>query len=391
MSGPWQKAWDRVRGHPATIDLTDSRFHQNGLLPPRGVFESGFTRWLDARGYDPDSRGALPARRALAEFYRSEGWPLTDEQFFLTAGTSEAYALLFSTLAEAGDVVVLPRPGYPLFEHLATHARLNTVFYDQKYSTGWQPDADSLEAGITDRTKFVVVISPNNPTGQVVDEPSMAAIAAVCRRHDLMLVVDEVFDACWEGPGRLPRAGALFPDVKTFTLNGISKRFGSPDLKLSWLAVSGPEGWVRETGASLELANDTFLSANSYSQFLLPDLFSKLGPWQGELRAQLAENRAAVAAWMAREPRVAGHLPRGGIHGLWRFDGLPARMDDEAWAVALMETEGLALHPGFFYDVEEPGVWLVYSLLKEPRIFREGLARLERRFSSTVQGLSGPR
>lgn len=391
MAGPWQQAWNRARSKPGFLDLTDSRFHQNGLLPDRSTLERGFSRWLDVRGYDPDSRGAPEARESLAAFYGAEGWHLDANRFFLTGGTSEAYALLFSTLAEAGDEVALPRPGYPLFEHIAGHSRLKPVYYDQPFCSGWQPDAASLTANITPRTRFVVVISPNNPTGQVASKESLAAIAEICRTADVMLIVDEVFDACWEGPGPLPRPGALFPEVKCFTLNGISKRFGSPDLKLAWTAVSGPEAWAEEVADRLELANDTFLSANSFSQFLLPSLFQEMGDWQRALRAQLAENRAAVETWMKDEPRVAGLVPRGGIHGLWRFDGLGARVDDEAWAVELMDTEGLALHPGFFYDVQEPGVWLVYSLLKEPRAFREGLARLERRFSSTSPGLSALR
>lgn len=382
MPGPWQKAWERARGAPDFLDLTDSRFHQNGLLPDRRIFETSFSRWLDRRSYDPDSRGDPTARRALAQFYRSEGWELPDDGFFLTAGTSEAYALLFSTLADAGDEVALPRPGYPLFEHLARHSRLETVFYDQPFAQGWQPDAASLEACLTPRTRFAVVISPNNPTGQAAGSASLEAIAEVCRRRGLMLIVDEVFDACWEGPGPLPRPGALFPDIKTFTLNGISKRFGSPDLKLAWIAVSGPRAWVQSTGARLELANDTFLSANSFSQFLLPELFRAMPEWQASLRTLLAENRAAVEEWLAAEPRVAGVVPQGGIHGLWRFDGLPGRFDDEGWAVELLETQNLALHPGFFYDVQEPGVWLVYSLLKDPALFREGLERLKRTLSS---------
>jgi len=380
MPGPWQKALARAQASSEFIDLTDSRFHQNGLTPDRMVFEGAFTRWLDVRAYDPDSRGAPGARHALAAFYRSEGWALAEDQFFLTAGTSEAYALLFSTLAQAGDAAALPQPGYPLFEHIATHSRLKTVFYRQDFASGWEPDASSLEAALTPQTKFVVVISPNNPTGQTASAEALGPIAEVCRRHDLMLVVDEVFDACWEGPGPVPRPGALFPDVKCFTLNGISKRFGSPDLKLAWLAVSGPSKWTREVGERLELANDTFLSANSFSQFLLPDLFQSMGPWQQNLRTLLAENRRTVEAWITREPRVAGVVPRGGIHGLWRFDGLPARYDDEAWAVELLDRDKVALHPGFFYDVPEPGVWLVYSLLKEPAAFRKGLARLEERF-----------
>lgn len=390
MAGPWQKALEGARRDPEFLDLTDSRFHQNGLLPDRTVFEAAFGRYLDRRAYDPDSRGARPAREALSQFYAEEGWVLDPDQFFLTAGTSEAYALAFSTLAEAGDIVALPRPGYPLFEHIAGHSRLKTVFYDQPFATGWQPDAASLEAVLTPRTRFVVVISPNNPTGQTASTEALGSVAQVCRRHDLILVVDEVFDACWEGPGALPRPGALFPDVKCLTLNGISKRFGSPDLKLAWMAVSGPRAWVRTVEERLELANDTFLSANSYSQFLLPELFAALGPWQRNLRTLLAENRNTAAAWMAREPRVKGLVPRGGIHGLWRFDGLPDRWDDEAWAVRLLEQDKVALHPGFFYDVTEPGVWLVYSLLKEPGEFRTGLGRLERRLSSVSTGPGGP-
>ena len=386
MAGPWQRAWEKAQQAPGFLDLTDSRFHQNGLLPDRRVFEAAFSRWLDTRAYAPDSRGAKPARQALSDYYSTQNWPLSSEQFILTAGTSEAYALLFSTLAEAGDEVALPRPGYPLFEHIARHSRLQTVFYDQTWSTGWQADPASVEACLTPQTKFLVVISPNNPTGQTATVESLAPLAELCRRHDLILVVDEVFDACWEGPGNLPRPGSLFPDVKTFTLNGISKRFGSPDLKLAWTAVSGPRAWVARVGDQLELANDTFLSANSFSQYLLPDLFASLVLWQQGLRSQLAANRQTVADWMAREPRVAGLVPQGGIHGLWRFDGLPEGLDDEAWAVKLMETEGLALHPGFFYDVQEPGVWLVYSLLKEPAAFRQGLERLERRFSWAAKG-----
>jgi len=378
MAGPWHQALARVQGQADFVDLTDSRFHQNGLLPDRALFEGAFGRWLDGRAYAPDSRGAPEARATLAAFYRAEGLALADDRFFLTAGTSEAYALLFSTLADAGAGVALPQPGYPLFEHIARHSRLETSFYRQSFATGWQPDLATLEASLGPETRFVVLISPNNPTGQTLTPGALAGVADLCRRRDLMLVVDEVFDACWAGPGPLPRPAALFPDVKTFTLNGISKRFGSPDLKLAWIAVSGPEAWARRTGETLELANDTFLSANSFSQFLLPDLFAHLGPWQGQLRAMLEENRQAVAAWMAREPRVAGLLPQGGIHGLWRFDGLEE--DDEAWAVRLLREDHLALHPGFFYDVEEEGTWLVYSLLKEPRAFQAGLDRLEGAF-----------
>jgi aspartate/methionine/tyrosine aminotransferase len=372
--GPWQRARDLASVRSDFIDLVDSRYHQNGLLPDKAVFQQEFTRWLERRSYEPDSRGAPAARTALAQFYAHEGWNLSSEAFFLTAGTSEAYVLAFSTLGKAGDAVLLPRPGYPLFEHLAKQARLVTTHYDQTWSTGWKPDSASLERALTKRTKFVVVISPNNPTGQTLSERDLTPLAEFCLRHDLVLVVDEVFDACWEGPGRLPRPGALFPEVKTLTLNGISKRFGSPDLKLAWLAVSGPVEWVSETQEALELANDAFLSANSFSQFLLPALFETMEPWQTRVRSLLAENRDAVSAWMKRES-IDGLPPQGGIHGLWRFSD---QDNDEGLAVDLLNSEAVALHPGFFYDVQEPGAWMAYSLLKRPEEFREGLVRISR-------------
>ena len=209
-------------------------------------------------------------------------------------------------------------------------------------------------------------------------ERDLAPIAEFCLRHRLILVVDEVFDSCWEGPD--PAASARsrsFPEVRTLTLNGISETVppAAPDLKLAWLAVSGPPDWVTETTERLELANDAFLSANSYSQFLLPSLFEK--PWApGRHRCAdcWQKNRAAASVWMEKEG-IAGVPPNGGIHGLWRLaDG----GDDEALAVDLLETQQIALHPGFFYDVEEPGAWMVYSLLKRPEEFREGLTRISR-------------
>jgi aspartate/methionine/tyrosine aminotransferase len=372
--GPWQRARDAAAARPGFLDLVDSRYHQNGLIPDRTVFADTFMRWLDIRSYEPDSRGAPAAREALSRFYSGQDWKLPPDRFFLTAGTSEAYVLAFSTLAAAGDEALLPRPGYPLFEQLAAHSRLSTGYYDQTWQTGWRPSPKSIEHAVTDKTRFLVVISPNNPTGQTLDERDLTPVAELCLKHDLVLVVDEVFDACWEGPGPLPRPGALFPEVKTLTLNGISKRFGSPDLKLAWLAVSGPAGWVAEASDKLELANDAFLSANSYSQFLLPSLFETMKPWQASVRTLLAENREAAATWMKREG-IAGVPPRGGIHGLWR---LAEHDDDEALAVDLLEREGVAVHPGFFYDVQEPGAWAVYSLLKRPEEFRNGLTRISR-------------
>ncbi|MEI8095263.1 MAG: pyridoxal phosphate-dependent aminotransferase [Spirochaetales bacterium] len=368
---PWSQAHEAAQTFPDYLDLTDSRFHQNDLTPPAAVFYEEFERWLGHRAYVPDSRGALPARTAVANFY---GPAIAPDDVFLTAGTSEAYLTLFTTLAQAGEVVGLPRPGYPLFEHLAERARLKTAFYDQPFVWA-SPPPDNL--------RLLVVISPNNPTGKVYRQQELAEVGEFCRQRSAVLVFDEVFDAFTVGGVALARPTSL-PAVRSVTLNGISKRFGSPDLKLAWMALSGPQEWRDETSASLEFANDLLLSANSYSQALLPRLFRELEPWQQAVRDQLAKNRDSLEAWLASHPEVVALPTEGGIHGLLSWPGLPRGWDDERWSVHLLNEHRLALHPGYFYDVQDDHT-LVYSLLKKPALFRDGLERL----SLAWRGLGG--
>ena len=361
----WSQAYDRARLQDGFIDLTDSNFHHNGLLPGANLLREEFDQWLGSRCYEPESRGALAARQAIASFYRSARCPVSAQDVFLTAGTSEAYLTLFTTFASVGDVVALPRPGYPLFEHLAERAHLKVVFYDQPFSWGQSSP---------DRLKLVVVISPNNPTGRVYTANELARVGEFCMDRGAVLVFDEVFDA-FLTEGELPRPAEVSPEVKVVTLNGISKRFGSPDLKLAWMALSGPEAWKTEACQQLEFSNDLLLSANSFSQALLPRLFREMGPWQQEVRALLATNRQALGVWLDTWPGVLAPHAQGGIHGLLRFTNLPRGWDDEKWSLYLLEEHTLALHPGYFYDVQESGV-LVYSLLKQPPAFERGLLQL---------------
>ncbi len=361
----WSQAYDRARLQDGFIDLTDSNFHHNGLLPGANLLREEFDQWLGSRCYEPESRGALAARQAIASFYRSARCPVSAQDVFLTAGTSEAYLTLFTTFASVGDVVALPRPGYPLFEHLAERAHLKVVFYDQPFSWGQSSP---------DRLKLVVVISPNNPTGRVYTANDLARVGEFCMDRGAVLVFDEVFDA-FLTEGELPRPAEVSPEVKVVTLNGISKRFGSPDLKLAWMALSGPEAWKTEACQQLEFSNDLLLSANSFSQALLPRLFREMGPWQQEVRDLLAINRQALGVWLDTWPGVLAPHAQGGIHGLLRFTNLPRGWDDEKWSLYLLEEHTLALHPGYFYDVQESGV-LVYSLLKQPPAFERGLLQL---------------
>lgn len=365
----------QLQSTPDFLDFTDSRFHQNGFLPPREAFQRTFSEYLDQRSYAPDSKGYKPARDSLTQLYRSWGFSCGPEDFLFTAGTSEAYSLLFSTLAEPGDGVLLPRPGYPLFEQLAAQSRLKPHFYDQRFSLDWQIDPKTLVR--TPGLKFLVLISPNNPTGQILSSASVQAAADFCIQNDVILICDEVFDLFLYGNQNLPRPGALFPGVKTITLNGISKRFASPDFKLSWTLVNGPSHWKEATMEKLELINDAYLSANSYSQFLLPVLMKELEDFQRMMVEKLEQNRQVLIQWLKNRPALSCRIPQAGIHGLLKIPD-SALLDDEEFCLEILKEEHLAVHPGYYYDVQEKGTWVVFSLLKTREGFEDSLLRIDR-------------
>lgn len=344
-------------------------------MPPPELFATAFQDYLYQRAYSPEARGWAPARQAVAAHYQRLGLAANPERLFFTAGTSEAYHLLFNRLTVPGDRILLPRPGYPLFEFLAGFNHLEAAFYDLDPAQGFQPDLASLTAALTDRTKIIVVITPNNPTGAILNRQTALDLGQLARDRGLTLISDEVFDSYLYT--EFPRLAALLPDVPVFTLNGISKMFASPDLKLSWILATGPLARMHAWEDDLETANDVFLNCNSFSQFLLPRLFDGLRSFQAELQATLRSNRQFLADRLGRPPWVAGRaqlwLPDGGIHFPLRL----AAGRDEATAIRLLEEKSLAVHPGYFYDFPAQENWLVLSLLKSEADFRQGLNRLE--------------
>jgi aspartate/methionine/tyrosine aminotransferase len=403
-TNPLQTALDRrlaSHGPDSVINLIDSNFLDNGFLFPSGILEDGMKRYLAGRRYHPDPRGTLPARQAIADWYRrdcyAEGGPeagawARPDNILLTASSSESYNLLFQAFTEPGDNILLPNPGYPLFEDLCRYNRLEPRFYPLNEASAWQPDLDILDSLADGRSRFLVLISPNNPCGSILGEGELAAILEIARRHELMIISDEVFSAFRYVPGPLPRIAdtnsAQGSPVPVFTINGISKLLACPDLKLSWLVCTGPEEscalpTVEEVLRELELRNDTFLNCNSLSQFLLPDLFAQGDPFTASMVERLAANRRQLAERFlpALPDGCRMVLPTGGIHFLLSFSRYRVA-DDEALAVALVN-RGLYLHPGYLYGVDDHPA-LAMSLLKDPAAFAEGLARLAEALSSLI-------
>lgn len=301
--------------------------------------------------YEPSARGLAEAREAIASY---EG--VDPGRILLTASTSEAYALLFKLLCDPGDEVLAPRPSYPLFEFLAGLEGVAMKQFPLRYQEGWWIDLDMLCGAIGERTRAIVIVSPNNPTGSYLKRNEWERLRAT----DLPVIVDEVFrDYAFEpDPARIVRPEGAF------VLNGFSKLLGLPQMKLAWIVTPDAESSRR-----LELIADTYLSASAPIQWAaarwlgLREAFHRV--MMDRLRGNLAELRRRI------EPlRI-----EGGWYAILR---LPRTKPEETWALTLLEQDGVSVQPGYFYDFENEA-WAIVSLLTRPDIFEEGLDRICRR------------
>lgn len=344
------------------LDLTSSNPTSQGLLFPADILQAASAGFWAQRRYAPDPHGAPAARDALVATYaaRTPALELAPDDLFLTASTSEAYHLLFALLADPGDNLLAPQVSYPLFEYLAELRGLELRSYQLDAAQGWQIDPAALLAAADRRTRGVLLVSPHNPTGMVV----MQAQAALSQLG-LPLICDEVFAAFPYAVAHVPPLGALHPDLPVFTLNGISKQFALPDLKLGWIALNAA---ARRFAPRLELLNDTFLGANSLSQHLLPTLLAEGGPFVAQMATQIRANLDLALAQFADHPRVRLHAPDGGYY---LFPAIEGWDDEDALCLHLLE-HGVLVHPGYFYG-DLPGCYLMLSALTEPSGFATGL------------------
>jgi aspartate/methionine/tyrosine aminotransferase len=313
--------------------------------------------------YAPEPVGMFTAREAVARFLGEHGMPVSPERLLLTASSSEAYAYLFRLLCGPGDAILIPKPGYPLFDDLARLHDVEIVPYRSHYAGGWHLDEESVRRAITPATRAIVVVHPNNPTGTFLAPREQEALAAIAREHRLALIADEVFLTF---PFAGPPHGASFAGVAAplvFTLNGLSKAVGLPQMKLGWIAVHGEASPVREALQRLEMIADTFLSVNTPVQVGLPEILAA-GIATGEaIRSRVAANYAGLSLALRGSPVSVLHA-EAGWSAILR---LPGTMSDEAWAVELLGREGLLVHPGHFFDLAFDAA-VVVSLLPEERV-----------------------
>ena len=354
------------------FDLTISNPTEAGVrLDPELVL--GALLNPEATRYDPQPRGLIEARNAVCHYYREAHrvFDLDPERLILTTSTSEAYSYVFRLLCNPGDEILVPKPSYPLLQFLADLTDVKLVPYPLIYDHGWQIDSDSLYKAATPRSRAVVLVHPNNPTGSYASESETSALNAFCRDYNTALIVDEVFlDYAHDGEPRPSFAGNT--DALTFTLSGISKISALPQMKLAWLMTSGPAEMVAEAGARLEIIADTFLSMNTPVQLAAPVFLELRKKVQPILLDRLRENLIELDGQLAHHPDCARLQTDGGWYAVLR---VPAVESDEDLAIRLVRHAQVSVHPGHFYDFATEG-HLVLSLITDPEVFREGIARL---------------
>jgi aspartate/methionine/tyrosine aminotransferase len=361
------------------IDLTISNPTRAGFAYPPDLLAG----LADARAlcYEPQAAGALDARAAVAADCARQGMAVAPGRIVLTASTSDAYGLLFKLLADAGDEVLVPRPSYPLFDHLTRLELVTTRGYDLDIHGNWSIDFVSVERALTARTRAVLVVSPNNPTGSFVTREEMDRLAAICGPRGIAIVADEVFADYELEPGAAARAGraASRGDVLTFALGGLSKSAGLPQVKLGWILVGGPERLAAEALERLELIADTYLSVSTPVQIAAAGLLARGAAVRSQIAARVAANYRWLHAAVTRESSCRVRRSDGGWYAVLQ---VPSIESEEDLAIRLLTTRGVLAHPGYFYDFPRES-FLVVSLLPAPETFADGVTRVLRHFDCT--------
>ncbi len=352
---------DLTASNPTRVDLQyDTRAILAALTSPNSL------------DYDPQAKGLLSARQAVSSYYRAQhSVDLDAERIVLTASTSEGYSYVFRLLCNAGDELLVPKPSYPLFEFLADLQDVKLIPYPLIYDHGWQMDFHSMQMTVSPRTRGVVVVHPNNPTGSYVHENEFGQLNVFCRAHNLAVISDEVF-LDFNLDGQKHRSFALNNEVLTFTLSGLSKISALPQMKVAWVACTGPQTEVGEAVARLDVIADTYLSINAPIQWAAPALLDQRKGIQKQLMTRVKANLSELDRRLAAQRACRRLEIEGGWYAVLR---VPVTQSDEDLAIRLIQEQAVLVHPGHFYDFPADG-YLVLSLINREDEFSEGISRL---------------
>lgn len=371
----YTEALDSARASGAPLlDLTASNPTTVGLTYPEKEILAALSH-PQSLVYDPASRGLESAREAVACYYAEQGVLISEEDVVITVSTSEAYSYCFRLLCDPGDEVLIPQPSYPLFEFLADLQDVKLVPYELVYDHGWQIEIESLRSRITPRTRAIMVVHPNNPTGHFTKSWELEVLNRLCEYHNLAIISDEVF-LDYSLTMDKPLSFASNRGALTFTLSGLSKISGLPQMKAAWIVISGPEAVAREADARMELIADTYLSPNAPIQNALPTMLEARRTIQYQLLARIQQNLNELDKLLKAQTVCSRLDVEGGWYAVLR---VPATRSDEELAIELMQREHILVHPGHFFNFPSDG-YLVVSLITPPPQFADGIGRMLRLF-----------
>jgi aspartate/methionine/tyrosine aminotransferase len=363
----------------AILDLTESNPTRAGFSYPAEEVVAAFA---DRRSlyYEPAPAGLPDAREAVAAYYAGRGLGVESERILLTAGTSESYAFAFKLLADPGDEVLVPRPSYPLFDFLAALDSIRLVQYPLVYDGGWSIDLEALERSLTPRSRAIIVVNPNNPTGSFLKRHELRRLARICEERGLAILSDEVFsDYTFRPDPERVASVAGFEDVLTFALSGLSKIAGLPQMKLGWTVAGGPRVIRERAFAALELISDTYLSVGTPVQHACRKLLAAGSVLRHEIAQRVRGNLEFLTGALGKESACHVLDVEGGWYATLQ---VPRIRSEEEWALTLLDRDAVLVQPGFFFDFESEA-FLVLSLLTAPETFREGTHRLLARVEKT--------
>ena len=321
--------------------------------------------------YRPDPNGMEIARRAVSAYYAEKSKKVLPDRIILTTSTSEGYSFIFRLICNPGDELLVPAPSYPLFDFLAEIQDVRVKRYPLIYDHGWQIDLHALEQAVTERTRGIIVVHPNNPTGHFTKPGELAAINRLCASREIAIIADEVFLDFSLAP-EAPLSFCTNQEALTFTLSGLSKTSGLPQMKLAWMVVSGPEQLRQQALARLELISDTYLSLNAPVQLATPVFLEMRHGFQQQVMERVRANLTELDRQLATQQQCSRLEVEGGWYVVVR---VPATQSDEDLALELLEQKNVYVHPGHFYDFPQEG-HMVVSLITPQGEFAEGVQRL---------------
>lgn len=366
----------RLAGVPL-LDLTVSNPTEAFSDYPHASIRQAYAQLEDFH-YRPDPLGEERARAAIADFYGQRGIAISSKRLVLTASTSEAYALLFKMLGDPEAEILAPSPSYPLFEYLAALESMRIVPYRLAYDGAWSIDLLSVRERITQRTRAIVLVNPNNPTGSFLKRAEADELIRIAGEHGLPIISDEVFFDYSFG-NNADRVKTLIgaESLLSFSLDGLSKTAAMPQMKLGWMTINGPEDEVETARERLELLLDTYLSVSTPVQRAIAELLRAGAEFQAKIRARTAHNLSRLHSSLEHTPAHALHL-EGGWSAIIQ---LPRTLPEETWVTRLINEHGVVVQPGYFFDMASEA-YVVVNLITPPEEFEEGILRLRTLVSS---------